>query len=142
MIPAMYFFGLFDLARRFLNCLHFPTTPMVAQLISSIIHILLCYLFIARWSMGVKGLGYATLMTCFNMFSITAVYAVCTKETRMALSWPNKDAFINWGEYLRISVPSTIMMLAEGWAINILGLFAGLISVNDCAGYTLLLNLS
>jgi len=34
------------------------------------------------------------------------------------------------------------MMLAEGWAINILGLFAGLISVNDCAGYTLLLNLS
>lgn len=131
MIPAMYFFGLFDLCRRFLNCINFPTTPMVAQLISSIIHILLCLLFIAHWSMGVRGLGYATLITYFNMFSITVIYAVCTKEVRQALSWPNKDAFTNWAEYLRISVPSTVMLLAEGWAMNILGFFSGLISVND-----------
>ena len=30
MIPAMYFLGLFDLARRFLTCLQYSQAPMVA----------------------------------------------------------------------------------------------------------------
>ena len=103
---------------------------MVAQMIASIIHILLCYLFIVCWSMGVKGLGLATMITYCNMFCITAIFAICTKEIRQALSWPKRSAFNNWGEYFRICLPSTVILAAEGWAINMLGFFAGLISVN------------
>ena len=33
------------------------------------------------------------------------------------------------------------MLLAEGWAFNILGIFSGLISVNDQAANTILLGL-
>ena len=30
MIPALYFFGLFDLVRKFLQCLQYPQAPMIA----------------------------------------------------------------------------------------------------------------
>jgi len=71
------------------------------------------------------------MVTYFLMFLFTAIYAICIKTVRQSLSWPNKDSFTNWGDYLRISLPSTVMLLAEGWAFNVLGVIAGLISVTD-----------
>jgi len=89
--------------------------------------------------MGVKGLGIATLITYFLMFLFTAIYALCIKEVRKTLRWPKKSSFKNWGEYLRISMPATVMLLAEGWAFNVLGVLAGLVSVTDQAANTILL---
>ena len=53
--------------------------------------------------------------------------------------WPNRDTFNGWNDYLAISLPSTVMLLAEGWAFNVMGVFAGLISVTDQAANTILL---
>ena len=140
MIPAMYFLGLFDLARRFLTCLQFSQGPMVAQVIASAVHILLCVFWVSRHDKGVYGLGIATLATYFLMFFLTAIYSFYIKTLRESLSWPNKAAFASWGEYMKISAPSIVMLLAEGWAFNVLGLVAGLISVTDQACNTILLN--
>jgi len=131
MIPAMYFLGLFDLARRFLTCLQFSQAPMVAQVIASAVHILLCVFWVNPYDKGVSGLGIATLATYFLMFFFTLVYSFCIKTLRESLSWPNKQSFTCWGEYMQISAPSIIMLLAEGWAFNVLGILAGLISVTD-----------
>ena len=131
MIPAMYFLGLFDLGRRFLTCLQYSQAPMVAQVISSVLHIVLCVFCVTRWDMGVSGLGLATMVTYFFMFLFTTIYSHCIKEIEKAITWPDKQSFKGWGEYLRISLPATVMLLAEGWAFNVLGVIAGLISVND-----------
>ena len=53
MIPAMYFLGLFDLARRFLTCMQYSQAPMIAQIISALLHIVLCFFCVNRWDMGV-----------------------------------------------------------------------------------------
>ena len=85
MIPAMYFLGLFDLARRFLTCLQYSQAPMVAQVTASGIHIILCVFCVSRWDMGVRGLGLATMVTYFLMFIFTAIYAVSIKTLRESL---------------------------------------------------------
>lgn len=141
MIPAMYFLGLFDLKRRFLTCLQYSQAPMVAQIISSMVHIVLCIFCVVKWDMGVAGLGLATMVTYFLMFVITTVYAHCIKDIREAIQWPNRKTFTGWGDYMAIAAPATIMLLAEGWAFNILGVLAGLISVTDQAANTILLML-
>lgn len=38
-----------------------------------------------------------------------------------------------WGPYLAISVPATIMLIANSWACQVMGVLAGLISINDQA---------
>lgn len=104
---------------------------MVAQVISSILHVVLCIYCVERLEMGVRGLGFATMVAYFCMFFFTAIYAYFIKAVRMALHCPNKESFKGWKEYLAISGPATIMLLAEGWAFNVLGVLAGLISVTD-----------
>ena len=112
---------------------------MVAQVSASAVHLMLCILLVNRTEMGVRGLGFATMLTYFLMFLFTAIYALCIKEVRRSIKWPKRDSFTNWGDYLRISLPSTVMLLAEGWAFNVLGVLAGLVSVTDQAANTILL---
>ena len=77
MIPAMYFLGLFDLSRRFLTCLQYSQAPMVAQVVSSILHLLLCFFYVQPYNAGVRGLGIATMFTYFAMYIFTEIYALC-----------------------------------------------------------------
>ena len=79
------------------------------------------------------------MVTYFLMWVLTEIYALCLKSISKAIQWPTKDTFLGWSEYMRISLPSTVMLLAEGWAFNVLGVLAGLISVEDQAANTILL---
>ena len=50
---------------------------MYAQIISSVLHIVLCIFMVIRFDMGVAGLGIATMITYFLMFLFTILYALC-----------------------------------------------------------------
>lgn len=116
MIPGMYFFCQFDLSRRFLTCMNYTTAPMVAQTFSSVVHIGLCYQIAVKWGMEVKGLGIATMITYTSMFVFVTIYSHCTSKISQALFWPTKDTFTGWNSYLAISIPATIMLIANSWA--------------------------
>ena len=73
------------------------------------------------------------------MYIFTEIYALCIPEIKRAMFWPNRDTFNGWHDYLAISLPSTVMLLAEGWAFNVMGVLAGLISVTDQATNTIML---
>ena len=138
MIPAMYFLGLFDLSRRFLTCLQNSQAPMVAQVISAVLHLLLCLFYVGPNDAGVRGLAYATLISYFCMYIFTELYSLCIPDISKAIFWPNRDTFTGWSDYLATSLPSIVMLVAECWALNVMGVFAGLISVTDQAAYTIL----
>lgn len=50
---------------------------MVAQVISSVLHLLLCLFYVAPFDAGVRGLGMATMITYFAMYAFTEIYAIC-----------------------------------------------------------------
>ena len=141
MIPGMLMLGFFDLSRRFLTCLQYSQGPMIAQIISSVLHLVLCIFWVAPNGLDVSGLGMATMITYLVMWILTDCYAFCVPAVRRTLRCPNSEAFRGWYEYFAIALPSTVMMLAEGWAFNLLGIMAGLLSVNDLAVNTILFQL-
>ena len=81
------------------------------------------------------------MLTYFTMFLFTTIYAHCIPALKETLLCPDRTTFTGWGGYLHISLPATVMLLAEGWAFNVLGVLAGLISVTDQAVNTILLML-
>ena len=81
------------------------------------------------------------MLTYFSMFLFTTIYAHCIPALKETLLCPDRTTFTGWGGYLHISLPATVMLLAEGWAFNVLGVLAGLISVTDQAVNTILLML-
>ena len=74
-LPSMYFLCMFDLKKRFLNCMKISWVPMVAQVGGTIIHIGWCYLFVTVLKLDVVGLGIASNITAFTMLLIITLYA-------------------------------------------------------------------
>ena len=141
MIPGMLFLGYFDLSRRFLCCLQYTQGPMYAQILSAALHLILCIFWVRSSGLDVTGLGLATMIAYLVQWMLTDFYGVLEPGIRAAIQWPTRDAWRGWSEYIAISAGSTVMMLAEGWAFNILGVLAGLISVTDQAVNAILFHL-
>ena len=114
---------------------------MVAQIISSIGHVFLLILFVRIWEMDVDGLGYAYMLTNFSNFLFVTIYSHCITDIKPALFWPTRDTFHGWYAYLAIGIPAMIMLIAEAWAFQVMGIFSGLISVTDQAVNTVIITL-
>ena len=50
---------------------------------------------------------------------------------------PNRSDFNGWSEYLRVSLPSTLIICSEWWAFELLTVISGLISIEAQAVQTL-----
>ena len=104
---------------------------MVAQSTATVIHIFWCYLFVVVLEMDIIGIAIATNITTFTMLFGITVYAQCIGSIKEALFFPTADSFKNWGEYLSLSIPATVMLCAEWWAFEVLTILAGVIGVNE-----------
>ena len=47
-LPGLFFFGQFDLLKRFLAAMRITFVPMIAQLIATMLHVPLCFLFVFK----------------------------------------------------------------------------------------------
>ena len=131
-IPGVFFEVMFDLKKRFLNCMGISWIPMLAQNMSGVLHVLWCYLCVTKAGLGVKGLGLATAITNLSLLVMVTIYASCIPSIQEALFCIQfKSAFKGWKEYLGLGLPATVMLCSEFWAFEILIFLAGILGVQQ-----------
>ena len=110
--------------------------PMVAMFLSICLHVAFCHIFINGFSMGIIGLAVA--VTCRDLFLcvLTMLYCSCTQSISEVMVPFDVEALHGWGEYLLISIPSTIMICAEKYAFESLTFTAGALGVIELASIT------
>ena len=112
--------------------------PMLANGISTVIHIFWCYLFVHIWKMDIVGLAIAMNISTFTMLLIITVNSYFIGSIKDALSLPSADSFKGWGQYLSLSIPATLMYCAEFWAFEIITILAGILGVEYQAANTII----
>ena len=63
-------------------------------------------------------------LTCFLMWVSVTIISHRVDRIKDALFMPSREALKDWGEYLAISLPATVMLCAEWWFFEIMVLFA------------------
>lgn len=124
---------MFDLKKRYLNCLDVAWVPMLAQIGASLLHLFWCWLFVTKCQLEVFGLGVAMVITNMSMLFMTEVYSCCVPRIKESIFCPDKHTCNGWAEYLRLGIPATIMLCAEFWAFEILIFLAGVLGVEQIA---------
>lgn len=81
--------------------------------------------------MGIRGVSLATCITYFLNFILITIYATMNKDLKKSWFFFNKDSTRNIGEYLRIAIPGTLMLVFEWWTFEILTLMAGYMHSDD-----------
>ena len=93
--------------------------PMIAQLICTCLHVVWCYIFIIKYNMEVFGAGFAMALSCILMYSSVTILSHRIPRIEKALFFPTMESLEEWGEYLAISIPATIMICASWWGFEL-----------------------
>ena len=142
MLPSMFFYGQYDLYKRWLSCQRITVVPLVAMFVATFLHIPLCYLFVIHFDLDIRGLGIASSLKDLVLLLSVMIYSNCNEQVRPALSMPDSTSLSGWGEYLKISLPGTVMMCAEWWAFEILVVLSGTLGVPEQASQVLVASLN
>ena len=138
---------MFDATRKFLSAQFETKIPLYVQLITLILHIFWCYLFITVGGWREVGAAMATNITyVLNMVLID--FICCNKKSlnlpdgkKTHQMIPDMRAFDKMGNYLKKGLPGACMLCFEWWCFELLAIFSGLMSVEALAAEVIVVNI-
>ena len=141
-MPAVFFYGQYDVQKRWLACMRITFYPMVFMIIATVFHTTLCILFMMYFEMDISGLALALSIKDFALMIMTMIYSNCSETVRKTIVPFDCQALEDWGEYLKISIPAMIMICSERWAFYVLTFMAGILGVVDLASITVVFSMT
>lgn len=142
LLPSVFFYGHYDLRKRWMACQRITVYPMVAMLIASVLYIPLCYIFFFHFDLGILGLAVATSIKDGVLLLAVMVYSWWSPQLNQVLQPLDSESFRGWGEYLWVSLPTTVMICSEWWAYEIFTVIAATLGVNQLAAQVITNNVA
>ena len=128
-MPGVFFFGQFDLLKKWLASMRITFFPMVATITSSVLYILLCFLLVVYFDMGIIGLAAAISIKECVLFLMTFAYCFWSESVSTVLAPLDSESFQGLGEYLKLSISAILMICASRWASYLITFMAGVLGV-------------
>eukprot|EP00349_Pseudokeronopsis_sp_Brazil_P008556 CAMPEP_0202961894 /NCGR_PEP_ID=MMETSP1396-20130829/5989_1 /ASSEMBLY_ACC=CAM_ASM_000872 /TAXON_ID= /ORGANISM="Pseudokeronopsis sp., Strain Brazil" /LENGTH=294 /DNA_ID=CAMNT_0049682093 /DNA_START=264 /DNA_END=1148 /DNA_ORIENTATION=+ len=142
LVPALYFMGLFDAYRRYMNCYALSYVPMVIQACTILLHCGLCYIFVHRYNMEIKGVTLSMNIATFTQLALIMLYATFQQRLREAYFLPNKESLVQLKEFAKLAFFCSLSTIPETSTFELMTLLANYISVNATAAQVCLINFS
>ena len=157
----MPFHFLSGATRLFLQAVKLPRPPTYVSLVVALLHPVWCYLLLHRFHMGALGAGICASISYGLEFTLLTAYIAVFRPER-ASSWTplplslarrrlrcveraqadsNAKAQPGFGDYLRVALPSAILLWTDWWIYEVLTLMAGLCGKTGLAAHTATANL-
>ncbi|XP_060171033.1 protein DETOXIFICATION 16-like [Lycium barbarum] len=127
MIPSIFAFGLLECQIRFLQAQNNVLPMMLTAGFTALLHVFGCWILVLKSGLGSKGAALANATSYWINVSLLAAYiriSPCFKNTCTGFS---TEAFSDIPRYLRLAVPSALMMCLEIWSFEMMVLLSGLL---------------
>jgi MATE family multidrug resistance protein len=126
--PAMFLHVQFDTYRQYLNSTGQGAIVLYAFSATTVCHIILCYLFVNILKLSPITIALSMAITCFGNLAFCAVYCNSAYPEHRIDPFGMFDLRLlkraQVSEYLKVSLPATIMLCAEWWSYEFLILMA------------------
>ena len=122
---------MFDMKKRFLNCLNITWVPMGARVVATLFHILWCYLFTEIFEFQIWGLGAATFITDLTLVFVIEIFSLLVpivNDTQVSL---DESAIKGWCEYIKLGSSAALSLCATMWTFELLIFLSGSIGVRE-----------
>ncbi|XP_062232079.1 protein DETOXIFICATION 10-like isoform X1 [Phragmites australis] len=127
LIPGLFAYAVSQPLTKFLQSQSLIIPMLWSSMATLLLHIPLCWLLVFKTSLGFIGASLAiSLSYWLNLIMLAAYirYSNSCKETR---SPPTLEAFKGVGVFLRLALPSALMLCFEWWSFEVLILVSGLL---------------
>ncbi|VAI94021.1 unnamed protein product [Triticum turgidum subsp. durum] len=125
MIPSLFVYGPLQCHVRFLQTQNMVLPVMLSSGITALNHILVCWLLVYKLGLGNKGAALANTISYLTNVSILALYIRISPSCRSTWTGLSTEAFRDILSFLRLAVPSALMVCWEWWSFELLILASG-----------------
>ncbi|XP_008285983.1 multidrug and toxin extrusion protein 1-like [Stegastes partitus] len=124
-LPAAF---MYQLQGRYLQNQGIIWPQVITGAIANILNALINYLLLFRLDMGVAGSAAANAISQYVLAVFLFVY-ICIRGLHKATwgGW-SMDCLQEWGPFVKLAIPSMLMLCLEWWLFEIGGFLAGVIS--------------
>jgi MATE family multidrug resistance protein len=130
----------FEATKKFLQAQGIMHASTYVLVIVSPLNLLLNYSFVylAPFKLGFMGAPLATSFSYWLMFILLVAYIRFVKGREAWGGW-TWECLTGWGPFLKLSIPSLLMITAEWWAFELSSLAASYLSTTDLAAQSIVL---
>ncbi|XVE58820.1 hypothetical protein DITRI_Ditri04bG0199700 [Diplodiscus trichospermus] len=132
MVPSIFAYGLLQCLVKFLQTQNIVIPMMIYSGVTTLLHILICWVMVFKSSLGFKGAALANSISNWINVLLLALYVKFSPSCAKTWTGFSKEAFHNIFTFLRLAVPSAVMFVMtlnslEMWSYEMMVLLSGLL---------------
>ncbi|CAI9113484.1 OLC1v1014095C1 [Oldenlandia corymbosa var. corymbosa] len=126
-IPSLFGYGLLQCHVRFLQTQNNVFPMMLTSGITTLLHILVCWFLVFKSGLGFRGAALANGISYWVNLSLLALYVRIAPSCKKTWTGFSKEALHDIPNFLKLAIPSAIMICLENWSFEMMVLLAGLL---------------
>uniref|UniRef100_A0A2P2INV7 Protein DETOXIFICATION n=2 Tax=Rhizophora mucronata TaxID=61149 RepID=A0A2P2INV7_RHIMU len=127
MIPSLFAYGLLQCLVKFLQMQNIVFPLMLISGIATLLHIPLCLILVLKVGLGTKGAALASSVSYWVNVLLLALYIKFSSSCKKTWTGFSKEAFRNIYTFMKLAIPSAVMICLEMWSFEMMVLLSGLL---------------
>ncbi|KAB1212442.1 MATE efflux family protein 6 [Morella rubra] len=127
MIPSLFAYGLLQCLIRFLQTQNIVFPMMLSSGVTTLVHILICWILVFKTGLGHRGAALANSISYWINVLLLVLYVKFSSSCVKTWTGFSKEALHNIFTFLRLAIPSAVMVCLEMWSFEMMVLLSGLL---------------
>ncbi|CAL5058713.1 unnamed protein product [Urochloa decumbens] len=127
MIPSLFAFGPLQCHARFLQAQKLVVPVMLSSGAAALCHPAVCWLLVRRLGLGSRGAALAEGVSYLANFAFLALYVWLSPSCKNTRAEFSVEAFRGIPGFMKLAVPSALMLCVGWWAFEVMMLLSGLL---------------
>lgn len=127
MIPGLFAYAILQCLIRFLQAQNDVVPMMISSGVTVLFHIFLCWLLLFKLELGSRGAAVANAVSYWINVVLLALYIKLSSACAQCFTGFSREAFSDVLGFLRLAVPSAMMICLEYWSFEMVVILSGLL---------------
>ncbi|XP_061374562.1 protein DETOXIFICATION 16-like [Gastrolobium bilobum] len=127
MVPCLFAYGLLQCINRFLQTQNIVFPMMFSSAVTTLLHLLICWVMVFKSGLGNKGAAIANSISYWVNVLILTLYVMFSPSCAKTWTGFSKEALLNIPSFMKLAIPSAVMVCLEMWSFEMMVLLSGLL---------------
>ncbi|CAJ2637138.1 unnamed protein product [Trifolium pratense] len=129
MVPSLFAYGLLQCLNRFLQTQNIVFPMMFSSAVTTLLHLPLCWIMVYKSGLESRGAAIANSISYWVNVTILSLYVMFSPSCKKTWNGFSDEALAlnNIPIFLKLAIPSAVMVCLEMWSFELMVLLSGLL---------------